>query len=160
MSELRAGAVVDLSIIIVNWNTRDLLLQCLQSIYDTVHDLELEVIVVDNGSTDGSAQAVRRDFPRVQVIANARNEGFARANTLHAPVFDEVFRRSMHFVTAGWGMAPPDLPVGVWCASLSARGRREAGFCSRFCSLSLSLSPRPFPLSAPPCLAASMCIGD
>jgi hypothetical protein len=71
---------VDLSIVIVNWNTRDLLRECLGSIFETVADTSFEVIVVDNGSSDGSAEMVRSEFPTVQVIANTRNLGFARAN--------------------------------------------------------------------------------
>jgi hypothetical protein len=71
---------MDLSIIIVNWNTRDLLAQCLQSVYDTVQGLAFEVFVVDNASTDGSADMVRGRFPGVQLIENAENVGFARAN--------------------------------------------------------------------------------
>lgn len=71
---------LDLSIIIVNWNTRDLLADCLQSVYDTVHDLTFEVFVVDNASSDGSAAMVRERFPDVRLIENAENVGFARAN--------------------------------------------------------------------------------
>ncbi len=71
---------VDLSIIIVNWNTRDLLADCLRSVYDTVHDLTLEVFVVDNASTDGSVAMVREQFPNVRLIENSENVGFARAN--------------------------------------------------------------------------------
>ncbi len=72
--------MVDLSIIIVSWNTRQLLLDCLDSISRTVRKASYEVIVVDNGSTDGSIEAVAHDHPSVTVIANGRNEGFARAN--------------------------------------------------------------------------------
>ena len=72
--------MVDLSIIIVNWNTRQLLLDCLGSISRTVRKASYEVLVVDNGSTDGSVEAVAQDHPGVTVIANGRNEGFARAN--------------------------------------------------------------------------------
>lgn len=71
---------MDLSIVIVNWNTRDLLAQCLRSVYDTAGDLALEVFVVDNASSDGSADMVRREFPQVKLIENAENVGFARAN--------------------------------------------------------------------------------
>jgi len=71
---------MDVSVIVVNWNTRDLLAQCLRSVYDTMGDLDFEVIVVDNGSTDGSVEMVRRDFAQVQIIANAENVGFVRAN--------------------------------------------------------------------------------
>ncbi len=76
-------ALMTLSIIIVNWNTRELLLQCLASIYAaqlTDPHLSFEVIVVDNASSDGSVQAVRKQFPQVHVIENAQNVGFARAN--------------------------------------------------------------------------------
>lgn len=76
-------AVSDLSIVVVNWNTRELLLQCLRSIYsdrDTQQRLAVEVIIVDNGSKDGSVQAVRQQFPEVRIIENEENAGFARAN--------------------------------------------------------------------------------
>ncbi len=70
----------DLSIIIVNWNTRNLLAQCLQSVYDTANDLALETIVVDNASSDGSVAMVRGRFPQTRVIANSENVGFVHAN--------------------------------------------------------------------------------
>jgi GT2 family glycosyltransferase len=73
-------AAVDISIIIVSWNTRDLLAQCLQSVYDTVGNLAFEVIVVDNASADGSPTMVYDQFPQVRLIENLENEGFARAN--------------------------------------------------------------------------------
>lgn len=69
----------DLSIIIVNWNTRDLLIQCLQSLDDTAES-EFDVWIVDNGSSDGSVAAVREQFPHVHLIANSENVGFVRAN--------------------------------------------------------------------------------
>ena len=72
--------MIDLSIIIVNWNTRDLLAQCLDSVFETAGDLDLEVFVVDNASTDCSADTVRKDFPQVKLIENNENVGFARAN--------------------------------------------------------------------------------
>lgn len=73
-------AELDLSIIIVNWNTRALLAQCLRSVYETAGDLKCEVIVVDNASTDGSAEMVSREFPSVRLVRNSENIGFARAN--------------------------------------------------------------------------------
>lgn len=71
---------MDLSVIVVNWNTRELLAQCLQSIYATVKDLDFEVYVVDNASGDGSQQMVLTSFPAVCLIENKENAGFARAN--------------------------------------------------------------------------------
>jgi len=70
----------DLSIIIVNWNTRELLAGCLQSLHDTVQAHSFETWLVDNASTDGSLEMVREQFPQTHVIANAKNVGFVRAN--------------------------------------------------------------------------------
>lgn len=72
--------MVEISFIIVNWNTRDILLNCLNSIYKTVKDINFEIYVVDNNSTDGSQEAVKNDFPDVKLIENSTNTGFARAN--------------------------------------------------------------------------------
>lgn len=74
--------MTDISIIIVNWNTRQLLLDCLASIYRTVRSLSLEIFVVDNGSCDGSVEAVAAAFPLVNLIENKKNLGFARANNV------------------------------------------------------------------------------
>jgi len=71
---------MDLSIAIVSWNTRDLLDGCLESIFETTHGIEFEVILVDNASSDGSAEMVRRKYPQVELIENADNVGFAAAN--------------------------------------------------------------------------------
>jgi N-acetylglucosaminyl-diphospho-decaprenol L-rhamnosyltransferase len=70
----------DLSVVIVNWNTCQMLADCLDSIEATVQDLALEVIVVDNGSTDGSQAMVNERYPHVCLIQNEENVGFARAN--------------------------------------------------------------------------------
>lgn len=71
---------MDVSIIIVNWNTRDLLECCLRSIRTSVAGLALQVLVVDNRSTDGSAELVAEKFPWVELVRNQENLGFARAN--------------------------------------------------------------------------------
>jgi len=70
----------ELSIIIVNYNVRQLLLNCIQSIIDTSANVNYEIIVVDNASNDGSIEAVKGAFPQLQVIANKENVGFASAN--------------------------------------------------------------------------------
>jgi N-acetylglucosaminyl-diphospho-decaprenol L-rhamnosyltransferase len=75
----RQGAP-DVSIIVVSWNTRRLLAECLGSVGRPAGDLEIEIIVVDNGSTDGSPDIVRRQFPHVRLVENERNVGFAAAN--------------------------------------------------------------------------------
>lgn len=69
-----------LSIIIVAWNTRDLLAQCLNSIYAHPPECEFETWVVDNASTDGTAPMVKERFLQVRLIENTENVGFARAN--------------------------------------------------------------------------------
>ena len=62
-----------LSICIVSWNTRQLLLECLKSVFADPQASAWEVIVVDNGSRDGSPEAVRRDFPRVDLVESREN---------------------------------------------------------------------------------------
>jgi GT2 family glycosyltransferase len=71
-----------LSIIIVNWNTRELLKQCLTSVYANLPSGAYEVWVVDNASKDGSSEMVRGHFPQVKLVNNAVNSGFAYANNL------------------------------------------------------------------------------
>ena len=71
---------MNLSIVIVNWNTHDLLAACLESVFATAGPSELEVLVVDNASTDASGPMVRERFPQVSLIGNQTNVGFARAN--------------------------------------------------------------------------------
>lgn len=73
--------MLDLSIIIVSWNVRELLRRCLQSIISNPKSQWLtEIIVVDNASTDGSAAMVRDGFPQVQLLVNDENLGFTIAN--------------------------------------------------------------------------------
>jgi len=75
--------VADLSIIIISWNTRELLAQCLESVYEELAlypQLKCETFVVDNASHDGSATLLRTSFPWVKLVQNPDNIGFARAN--------------------------------------------------------------------------------
>jgi GT2 family glycosyltransferase len=72
--------MADLSIIIVNFNTKNLLRNCLVSIYKTTKNVTFEIIVVENASTDGSAEMVKREFHEVKLIKNRENRGFAAAN--------------------------------------------------------------------------------
>lgn len=71
-----------LAIVIVNYNTRDLLRACLRSLSQAAAACETTVWVVDNASPDGSAQMVRGEFPHVRLVESARNGGFAYANNL------------------------------------------------------------------------------
>jgi GT2 family glycosyltransferase len=70
----------DVSIVIVSWNVREMLRDCLKSIEAHRGSLDCEIIVVDNRSGDGSAEMVRRDFPDAVLVENALNAGFARGN--------------------------------------------------------------------------------
>lgn len=73
--------MLDLGIVIVNYNVRDLLRECLASVYDSRGDVSFEVCVVDNGSRDGSADMVAEEFPQVRLI-RAENRGYAVGNNL------------------------------------------------------------------------------
>ncbi len=72
--------MLDLGIVIVSYNTRDLLRNCLRSVYASRGDLVYEVCVVDNASPDGSAEMVAAEFPQVRLLANAENVGYPSAN--------------------------------------------------------------------------------
>lgn len=67
-------------VIVVNWNTKDLLRKCLRSIYSHSAGMDLKFIVVDNGSYDGSVEMVKGEFPDIALIENENNLGFAKAN--------------------------------------------------------------------------------
>jgi GT2 family glycosyltransferase len=71
---------MDVSIIIVNWNTKAILRDCLDSIYRQTKKLSFEVIVVDNASSDGSGEMVKKEFLNAALIENSKNHGFAAAN--------------------------------------------------------------------------------
>lgn len=104
-----------LSVIIVNYNVRAYLEQCLRTVFEALKGIEGDVFVVDNLSTDGSVEMVREKFPQVRLIANRENVGFSRANNqairesdaeyvvLLNPdtvVEEEVFRKVIAFLDA------------------------------------------------------------
>ncbi len=70
------------SVIIVNYNTRELLLACVQSVLDNAGEVPVEIIVVDNASHDGSAEALSQNYPDVTLISSSKNLGFSAANNL------------------------------------------------------------------------------
>ncbi|MBK8022131.1 MAG: glycosyltransferase family 2 protein [Chloroflexi bacterium] len=74
--------MVDLGIVIVNWNTRDLLRKCLQTVYASQGDFSFSVVLVDNASPDGSADMVRAEFPQVTLIALDKNVGYPAGNNV------------------------------------------------------------------------------
>ena len=71
---------IAVSVIIVNWNTKDILQNCLDSIYKTIDNLSCEIIVVDNASSDGSTEILQERYPQIIKIYNQINRGFGAAN--------------------------------------------------------------------------------
>jgi hypothetical protein len=80
MTITNSKILINISVIVVNWNTKDLLKKCLDSVYRTIDNLIIEVIVVDNASTDGSLAMLENDFPLAIKINNQENKGFGAAN--------------------------------------------------------------------------------
>jgi GT2 family glycosyltransferase len=74
--------IVKLSVVILCWNDLKVIDDCLSSIYQETHDIDFEVIVSDNGSTDGSIEFISRNYPRVRVVENGGNFGFAAGNNV------------------------------------------------------------------------------
>jgi len=73
---------ISVSVIILNYNTKQLVLDCLASVYRTIEGLAFDVHVVDNASSDGSVPAICQKYPEVKIIENKENLGFAKANNL------------------------------------------------------------------------------
>ncbi len=71
---------MNLCIIIVTWNAKNFLKNCLISIFKNIKKISFEIIVVDNGSIDGTSEMIKREFPEVILIQNSENLGFAKAN--------------------------------------------------------------------------------
>jgi GT2 family glycosyltransferase len=76
--------MTDLSIIVVSYNTKEMTVACLESIFEQTNDLSFEVIVLDNDSKDNSAEEIARNFPQVKLLALKENLGFAGGNNLAA----------------------------------------------------------------------------
>jgi len=74
--------ILDLSVVIVSFNVRKFLEECLHSLYKTIKDIQFEVFVVDNQSKDGTVQMLKTEFPNVNLIVNQENVGFVKANNI------------------------------------------------------------------------------
>jgi GT2 family glycosyltransferase len=81
----------DLSIVIVSWNTKDLVRDCLNSIKKCTHSISYEVFLVDNNSSDGTVEMVKSEFKDVKLIANKTNNGFAKANNQAIKISDSRY---------------------------------------------------------------------
>ncbi|HZT43833.1 MAG TPA: glycosyltransferase family 2 protein [Chthonomonadaceae bacterium] len=104
---------MDISVIILNWNTAALLEKCLHSLYCPQPDLAMEVLVVDNASEDGSAAMVRRRFPQARLIVNKRNLGFGAGNNVAIP---QTRGRYVLFLNSDTVVTPGALVTMVRCA--------------------------------------------
>lgn len=96
------------SIILVNYNTREMTLRCLRALFDDVRDLTAEVWVVDNASTDGSVAAIRDAFPAVKLIENSTNRGFGAANN---QVMRQAFGQNFLLLNTDAFLQPGALPA-------------------------------------------------
>jgi GT2 family glycosyltransferase len=77
-----SASIPDISIVIVTWNGKHFAQECLASLRGLRTPLTLETIVVDNASTDGTPEAIRKEFPEVRLLCNSENLGFAKANNI------------------------------------------------------------------------------
>jgi len=76
---------VDLTVIVLNWNTRNDLRACLASLVDQQHEHAIEIIVADNASADGSREMVAAEFPQVRLVVHSQNLGFCAGNNRAVP---------------------------------------------------------------------------
>jgi GT2 family glycosyltransferase len=77
---------MNVSVIIVNYNTKDLLVNCINSIYECTHNIDIEIIVVDNASVDGSNRVIKEQYSNVILLESKKNLGFGKANNLGAKI--------------------------------------------------------------------------
>jgi len=76
----KSEAHIHVSVIIVSWNVREYLVECIKSVQRMSAGFPIEIVVVDNASSDGTVECIKKAFPSVLLIANSTNVGFARAN--------------------------------------------------------------------------------
>ncbi len=137
-------ALIDVSVCIANWNCRELLRRCLESLYDQPQGVAFEVVVVDNASADGAAEMVAAEFPGVTLVRNRDNRGFSKANNQAAAlargrylfflnndtvVPPETLRKFLEFAEANpsVGMVGPRLRGSDGVSQISYRRRPTLG---------------------------------
>jgi GT2 family glycosyltransferase len=99
---------MDLSIIIVNWNSKEYLRNCVASILATTRGIEFEIVVIDNASFDGSDEMLQRYYPQVRFIQSERNLGFAKANNT---AFLKTNGRSVLFLNPDTELVTPAINI-------------------------------------------------
>lgn len=102
---------IDVSIIIVNWNSKDYLRKCIQSIYANTAGISFEIIVVDGASFDGCGEMLACEFPAVNFIQSEKNVGFARANNLG---FEHSLGESILFLNPDTELFGPGINALYW----------------------------------------------
>ena len=149
----RESYTYELSIVIVSYNTKDLLRECLQSVEREAAGLSTEIFLVDNNSSDGSPLMVETEFPQVKVMRSTINLGFGAANNLALEAAQGryiVLLNSDAFLSDGSLRIARDhmnahparrLPAHVWWAGISRGSPRHACFpmssATLLCSLAL-----------------------
>ena len=138
---------MDISFIIVNWNTKDLLRDCLNSIVKTTEALTYEMIVVDNASSDGSVEMLTQRYPQVKIISNPENRGFGAANNQGFAVMRGKYALLINtdaVLTTGavnklWDFAEATPPAAIVCGQLlNADGSKQNSIASFPTLLSLA----------------------
>lgn len=136
----RASKVTELSIVIVSYNTREITLDCLESVYRHPPSVPFEVILLDNASSDGSYEAIHARFPQVQAIAHPENVGFAAGNNIAAERATGrrilllnpdtiVFEKTLDGI---WDFAEREPGRGIWGGrTVLPDGRLDARSCWR-----------------------------
>jgi len=129
---------MDVSVIIVNYNTKELTLNCIKSVILQTLDISYEIIIVDNSSIDGSQQAIKRDYPNIILIESKENLGFGRANNLGAEKAQGKYlfflnsdtillNNSIHFLFIFNEINKTNLKIGVSGGMLVDENRLETG---------------------------------
>jgi GT2 family glycosyltransferase len=81
MSQTEILSSARVAVVVVNWNGKDYSLECLKSLQEQLH-VEINVVLVDNGSTDGSVSSIRKEYPEVVIVESEQNLGYAGGNNL------------------------------------------------------------------------------
>jgi GT2 family glycosyltransferase len=139
---------LDISVIIVNWNTKELLLNCLESVFETVRGIDFEVWLVDNASNDGSVKAAKEKYSSINVIQNQENLGFAAANNLAFKLMNGRYALLLNTDAILTGEAAKDLydfmevnsEAGIACGQLLNQDGSKQNSIANFPSLLSLLS--------------------